>query len=177
MIMLLSKAVSIRNLFTTDTKTRNAMGGVPYTKDILAEITNTERYTVGDLDLRSRIRLGKTLTDADGAVIGYIGISVVQNAKPAAYEQHYVFGGVQQTSVSGVFIRRLIILLCERGNGYGAMLLDDARWLANELALPLYCDTKSDNAGMRSFLKREGAKEYALWFTPSHTPMVRYAWC
>jgi len=174
--VLLSKIESIRQLFTADTKMKNAMGGMPYLKDILAEIKNTEQYNARTLVLRSRIRLEKTMTNANGAVIGCIGVSVVQNAKPTAYEQQYVFDGVQQASVSGIFIRRLIILLDERGNGYGAMLLDNAKWLATLLALPLYCDTKSDNVGMRSFLKRENAKEHIHWFTPSHTQMVRHAW-
>lgn len=175
--MFLAQAEEVRRLFATDTQTRNAFGGVPYTNDILSEIINTARYNSGALTLtRPRVRLGQTLTTPDGEVVAYAGISVVQNAKATTHESQFVWGIKDLNPINGVFIRRIITKNSERGKGYGALLLSQIRTLAQDLHLHIYCDTKAGNVEMRRFLRRESARENIFWHTKNGTLMVRYMW-
>ncbi len=173
--MLLAQTEEVRRLFTTDKATRDAFGGPPHTSDLHAEMENTIRYNAGMIDVsRQRIRLGQVMTDTSGAVIGYMSVSLVQNALPTSHERVYVWGKKPPPLVSGVFVRKLVVKCGERGAGYGAILFAEAKYLARELGLYLFCDTLATNMGMRSFLRDEGCTTNIFWLTQKKTVMVRY---
>ena len=180
-ISLEGQAGKIRKLFMADQATRRAFGGPPYSEDIFAELNNAHWFHAGKLNIntRGRIRLGDALWYLGGEShpLGYIGITLVNKARPTAYEQKYVWGGKAPALIDGIFVRRLVVDIKERGRGHGARLLNEELRRARELGKRLYCDTKADNIAMRKLAQSLGGAENMFWSTPNNTLMVRYIWC
>jgi GNAT superfamily N-acetyltransferase len=178
----LNEAVAVRELFTEDQETRLAFGGPPYTEDLLTELRNQRSLEKGDLDMdRKRIRLGRALYVAKKGVqragpLAYIGVTLVSRARPLPYECTYVWQNRAPEYVDGVFVRRLVVKKSARGNGYGALLVEEAKALARKEGERLYLDTKADNQSMRRLAQKCGGAPNMFWRTPSGVLMVRYIW-
>lgn len=173
--MLHAQAEIIRSICGVDTETRNAIGGVPYSKDIVAGLQNTKKYATGELSLeRPRTRLGQVMQNERGEIIGWLSVTVVLLAKPTQYEHRQIWRDTSCDTVSGVFLRSIVVRREDRSKGYGAILFDEVRGLAKLLELPLYCDVKAENTRMRKFILRGGYSESVYWSTPKGTPMVRF---
>jgi len=171
------EAVKIRALFCVDQSTRRAVGGPPYTEDILKELDNRVNFDAGLLDTaRQRIRLGKAIYSQNGELVAYLGVTVVHQASLLPYDRTYVWGGKGPLCDDGVFIRRFIVKNTERRNGYGILLLKEARNLSEKFAKHLYADTKADNIPMCQLAVKAGGSPNMFWFTPKGTLMVRYIW-
>lgn len=173
--MLYFRAINVRRLFAADSSTRDAPRSTPQTKEILAALSNTHQYNSGIFaNARTRVRLGQELFDWSGTLAGYIGVCLVQNAQPTLHEHLFVWGEKPPEVVSGVFIQRLLVKSEKRCFGFGSILLDQAKRLAIQNTLRVYCDVASQDMRMRSFLHKAGYTTNIFWLTQKKTVMVRY---
>jgi ribosomal protein S18 acetylase RimI-like enzyme len=173
---LCEDAVKIRELFFSDTKTREALGEPPTIESIIAGIANTRAKEKGKLRRAQRRAFGVRVHDIRQNIIGYIAYTIAQNARLSAFDRTHVWGNRAPQRENGVYLKHIVIHREVRRLGAATKLISVLKKIAESEMMPIYADMRSDNAPMRACAAKTGGLPSIFWHTPNHVLMVRYRW-